>query len=86
MSRLLRLLLLAATLLWAQFALAEHGVTHALEGGNAACIECQALPGFAALPAVPVVLPRSRVAVAAPASAAPPAPTFSRSKIAASFS
>lgn len=76
MSRLLRLLLLVASLLWAQFALAEHGIAHALEGHDETCIECLALPGFAALPAAPVVLPAAAAQCAAQTGAVLPAPSF----------
>jgi hypothetical protein len=76
MSRLLRLLLLVAALLWAQFALTEHGIAHTLEGHDETCIECLALPGFAALPAAPVVLPAASAKYAAQARAVQPAPSF----------
>lgn len=77
MMRAMRFLLLGCVLFWAQCALAGHGIEHAFHDHEEACLECLALPGFAAVPTQPprwVVPPvasdRLRVAV-------PPAPTFS---------
>lgn len=77
-TRWLGILLLAACLLGTQFNLAEHGVGHAFHEHDEPCIECLALPGFAAVPAQP---PRLRVPSAPHEyanSAVPPTPTFGR--------
>ena len=73
-----RLLLLCAALLLAQLALAGHGIEHAFEDHEAACVECLALPGLQAVPSRAADLPRRLPAVLAPAVAVLPAPTFYR--------
>ncbi|MCX8086776.1 MAG: hypothetical protein N3C63_07710 [Rhodocyclaceae bacterium] len=76
MSRWLRLGLLVLALQWAQLALAEHGLIHALEAPEAPCATCLSLPGFAALPCLP--LPPLKLAAPAlsPQDAVQPAPSF----------
>ena len=75
MMRLPRLLLLCSLLLWAQSALAAHGIEHAFHEHDEACIECLALPGMQAVPKATVRLPVLRPLTMAGKSAVPPAPT-----------
>lgn len=70
-----RLLLLCSLLLWAQSALAAHGIEHAFHEHDQACIECLALPGMQAVPKPMVRLPVLRQLTMAGMSAVPPAPT-----------
>lgn len=75
----LRLLLLGLALVWAQLALAEHGVEHAVRNGHEpgeACIECLALPGVALAPAPPARLPWPLASLPDMQVAVPPAPSF----------
>lgn len=74
--RAVRLLALALTLLLAQLALASHGIAHALSDQDETCVECLALPGFAALPATPAPLAAPAPKRAQEAVAVPPAPSF----------
>jgi len=74
----LGMLLLAVFLLGAQFALAEHGIEHAFHDHDETCIECLALPGFAALPAAKLRLPGAKPMFFGREAAVPPAPTFAR--------
>lgn len=78
MRRFWRLAGLLLALLYAQLMLAAHGIEHAFHDHDEACIECLALPGFAAVPAQPPMLPAPQAAPAILASAAPPAPSFAR--------
>lgn len=76
MMRALRFLLLGCTLLWTQLALAGHGIDHALQLHDEACLECLALPGFAAVPVFPPQPFVPRVTQAGEPAAVLPAPTF----------
>ena len=73
-----RLLLLCVVLLWAQLALAAHGIEHAFHDPDEACAECLALPGFAAVPAAKLQLPCTAPAPLAREAAVPPAPSFAQ--------
>lgn len=75
MMRLPRLLLLCSLLLWAQSALAVHGIEHALHDQDEACIECLALPGMQAVPKPTASLPVLRPLTLAGRHAVPSAPT-----------
>ncbi len=77
MMRLPRLLLLCSLLLWAQSALAAHGIEHASHDHDEACVECLALPGMQALPAQSVGWGMALPVAKALERAVPPAPTFS---------
>jgi hypothetical protein len=73
-----RLLLLCAVLLCAQLALAAHGIAHAFHDHDEVCVECLALPGFAAVPAAKLRLPGAVPMGFKWEAAVPPAPTFAR--------
>jgi len=76
LMRALRPLLFGLLLLWAQQALLAHGIEHAFHDHDEACVECLALPGFAAVPAAKLQLPCTAPAPLAREAAAPPAPSF----------
>lgn len=71
--RAFRFLLLTACLLAAQLTLASHGIEHALAEHDAACVECLAMPGFAAVPSMPPCLYAPLAAQVMTAGATPPA-------------
>jgi hypothetical protein len=71
-----RLLLLSFVLFWAQSAIAGHGIEHAFHEHEDACVECLALPGFAAVPVRPPHLPMPRGQHSGEPVAVLPAPTF----------
>jgi hypothetical protein len=76
-----RLALLAFALLLAQLAMVGHGVEHAFHDSQdtgETCVECLALPGFAAVPAAKLRLPGATPAPMARDVTVPPAPTFAR--------
>jgi len=73
-----RLLLLCAVLLWAQQVLLAHGIEHTFHDSDEACVECLALPGFAAVPAAKLQLPCTAPAPLAREAAVPPAPSFAQ--------
>lgn len=53
MSRMLRLVGLVAALMWAQWALAIHGIDHGMDAGHGhedICMQCLALAGSSPVP------------------------------------
>jgi hypothetical protein len=75
---MMRLLLLCLAVVWAQIALAGHGIEHACHEPDEACIECLALPGMQAVPVQVTEPPEPPVAVFQTVFAVPPAPTLAR--------
>jgi len=75
-----RLLLLCVALLWAQIVLAGHGIEHACQEPDAACVECLALPGFATVPAAKLRLPAAMPEPEAGKGTVVPAPTLARAR------
>lgn len=77
MMRAMRFLLLGCVLFWVQCALAEHGIEHAFHDHEEACLECLALPGFAAVPVQLSLHVPPRSGHTDEPAAVPPAPTYS---------
>jgi hypothetical protein len=75
-SGVFHIALLAFLLFAAQMGLAGHGIEHAFHAEDEACIECLALPGFAAVPAQPPQQPLAAKHTKALGSAVPSAPTL----------
>jgi len=75
-----RLPLLCVALVWAQIALAGHGIEHACQEPDEACVECLVLPGFATLPAAKLRLPSATPEPEARKGTVPLAPTLARAR------
>jgi hypothetical protein len=73
---LFALLLVLACVLITQFVLAEHGIEHAFHDHEEACIECLALPGFAAVPVQQSRVPPPLSMPAATPATVPPVLVF----------
>lgn len=76
MMRTIRFLLLGCVLFWAQCALVAHEIGHAFHDREDACLECLALPGFAAVPMRLSLRVPPRPGQTGEPAAVPPAPTF----------
>lgn len=75
-----RQLLLCVALVWAQIALAGHGIEHACQEPDEACVEWLVLPGFATVPAARLRLLSATPEPEARKGAVPLAPILARAR------